>query len=87
MTVTLPDDFDGVAFDAQILAWLREGLLRGEVARRAKERWPLVPEKLIQWTINLMQRQLSVEPPPSIPVEREMYRVHRKRLKMMKQPS
>lgn len=85
MTVTLPDNFDGVSFDAQILAWLREGLPRAEVAGRAKERWPMVPEKLIQWTTVLMLRQLSVEPPPPIPLERETYRVYRKRLKMMKQ--
>ncbi len=85
MTVNVPDDFDPMQFDAQITTWIREKPGYDELQRRIKERWPTVPADLINLTLTTMQRRVALESPPPIQLDRELYRIHYKRVKRLKQ--
>lgn len=85
MNVNVPDDFDQIQFDAQITAWIREKPGYDELMKRIRERWPTVPAELVNLTVSMMQRRVALEMPPPIQLDRELYRIHYKRVKRLKQ--
>lgn len=85
MTITLPDDFNFSEFDAQIETWVNESLPLEELERRAKERWPFLHNAHIHQAMVLARRRQILRQPSPINLDRELRRVHVKRLKRMKQ--
>ena len=72
MALCLPEGFDSVVFDTQMKAWVRDHVKFEQVLELAREQWPSLDEEYIYVTWLYQSRQLVLQQPPPINLERNL---------------